>query len=84
MSRTHRTSRQRYLKRSERILAQHRSIKVGDLPSTAVILVDDVMTTGGTLREGMRALEDAGARCIIAVTLFSVEVSHQKVNFFAH
>ena len=34
----------------------------------ALILVDDVFTTGATLGAAARALESAGARCIMAVT----------------
>lgn len=36
-----------------------------------VIVVDDVITTGSTLREAIRALESAGARVIAAATLAS-------------
>jgi predicted amidophosphoribosyltransferase len=55
------------------MIAQRGSLKVKSLAYPSVVLIDDVMTTGGTLREGIRALEDAGAQQIIAVTLFRVE-----------
>jgi ComF family protein len=38
------------------------------LPSSTLILVDDVFTTGATLAEAAKALEQAGARRIYGVT----------------
>jgi ComF family protein len=38
------------------------------IPNSTLILVDDVFTTGATLAAAARALENAGARSIMAVT----------------
>jgi ComF family protein len=38
------------------------------IPHSTLILVDDVFTTGATLAEAARALEQAGARTIVGVT----------------
>ena len=38
-------------------------------PRTAIILIDDVTTTGATLVESRRALKDAGVKDIFAFTI---------------
>ena len=70
------TPSQRGLMRLDRAHAQTDSLSVGSARGTmlghVVILIDDVMTTGGTLREGARALHEAGARSVVGVTMFAV------------
>jgi predicted amidophosphoribosyltransferase len=39
-----------------------------EVGAKAALLVDDVMTTGATLREGVRALQMAGRPCVGAIT----------------
>lgn len=41
----------------------------GDLTDKKVILLDDVMTTGATVRECSRVLIKAGAKDVVVVTL---------------
>ena len=76
MRRVQMTPSQRGLMRLERAHAQSGSLSVelarGDVRGRVVILIDDVVTTGGTLREGARALLEAGARSVLGVTMFAV------------
>lgn len=67
-----RTTKQHTLKdRHTRLSNLHYTQEVvGTLPSSpSVILIDDVTTTGATLKESRRALMDAGVKHIIAFTI---------------
>jgi predicted amidophosphoribosyltransferase len=54
--------------RQANLAGRFRAFPRGAIPG-AVLLVDDVMTSGATLREAQRALEEAGCRPAAAVTL---------------
>lgn len=67
------TPRQRTLSRAERRVAQRDAFKVRRCESPQrVLLIDDVLTTGGTLLAGVEALRKAGASQVIGVTMFKV------------
>jgi predicted amidophosphoribosyltransferase len=72
---------QRGLTSSERIRNVSGSLRAS--PRAAgkrVIIVDDVVTTGATVSEAVRALEDAGAQVVCVVTVTRVERSHLKLS----
>lgn len=54
-----------------------------DLDNRPCILVDDVATTGSTLRESVRAVEDAGGRVVGAVVLASVRLPGKNCSMFS-
>jgi predicted amidophosphoribosyltransferase len=58
------------LERLQRVSGSMRASCVG-LPSTRAILVDDVLTTGATVREGIRALSDAHIDVVAIAVLAS-------------
>ncbi len=75
--RTRRTAPQERMTRAERLANQSDAIRVnparkGMLRGRRVLLVDDVMTTGATLSVAARALRDAGAQDVGALTLARV------------
>lgn len=76
LSRIRETPHQHQLSRAERMTAQRDSLQTTSLCAPCIVLVDDVMTTGGTLREGIRALKASGAQEIVIVTLFKVGSYH--------
>jgi predicted amidophosphoribosyltransferase len=63
-----RTADQRGLGREERATNVDHSLLAADAAARRVIVVDDVVTTGATLAEAVRALHEAGAVVLGAVT----------------
>ena len=64
-------SDQRTLGRADRERNVAGGMAARDVAGRAVIVLDDVVTTGATLREAARALTDAGARVVGAATVAS-------------
>lgn len=63
------TGDQRGLDRDERRRNVAGSLRATDVSGLRVLVVDDVLTTGATLREAARALRAAGAASVVAVTI---------------
>jgi predicted amidophosphoribosyltransferase len=57
--------------RRENVRGAFRTATTAGLRGRAVLLVDDVMTTGSTAHEAARALRDAGARAVAVAVLAS-------------
>lgn len=72
LKRTHRkpqTSLKRKSERVENMKGVFTAQKAEAVRNAHVILLDDVLTTGSTLREAKRALKDAGVRRVSAIAL---------------
>ncbi|WP_454261450.1 phosphoribosyltransferase family protein [Pseudoxanthomonas mexicana] len=65
------TADQRLLGRTERAANVSGSMRARGAAGAAVIVVDDVVTTGATLVEAARALRAGGARVLGAATVAS-------------
>ena len=66
------TKRQTTLKRSERLSNVKNSFGVLDAKNISgknIIIIDDVVTTGATLREAKKVLIHAGARKVLCVAI---------------
>lgn len=64
---------QRSLSREERLRNTSSSVQViGDVSGCSMLLVDDVITTGASIRASARALLDAGAKSVVACSLARV------------
>ncbi len=64
-----RTADQRGLDREERRRNVHASLVARDAAGLRVVVVDDVVTTGASLAEAVRALREGGADVVAAVTV---------------
>jgi ComF family protein len=65
-----RSSAQKHLDREQRARAREGSMRCRvDLTGRRVVVLDDVLTTGSTVQEARRALEEAGAEVVAAVCL---------------
>lgn len=65
-----RSSSQKRLDREQRARARLGSLRCRvDLTGRRVVVLDDVLTTGSTVQEARRALEEAGAEVVAAVCL---------------
>src|SRR5690606_16220178 len=68
LARTH-LEKQSKKSRSERIAGENVFRVMGDVQGKDVLLIDDIYTTGSTLRQAGKVLLDAGAKSISSLTL---------------
>lgn len=61
--------------RRENVVGAFVPARNADCRNRAVLLFDDVLTTGASMAEGVRVLREAGARCVLCA-VFGVTVSH--------
>jgi predicted amidophosphoribosyltransferase len=66
---TRRTGDQRGLGRDDRQRNVAASLVAKDAAGRRVVVIDDVVTTGASLSEAVRALRDGGAEVVAAVTV---------------
>jgi len=72
---------QRRLGRAERVHNVHGALRVRGRPEPgAVVVVDDVMTTGATIDEATRALSDRGMHVVGAVALAATPIHGRLIG----
>jgi predicted amidophosphoribosyltransferase len=74
---------QKSLARHDRLAARERFRARGDLAGRRFVLVDDVVTTGSTLADGVRAIRSAGGAVIAAVALAAPDLDTRRTPFGA-
>ncbi len=60
-------------KRRENLRNSFRVVRPGEVKGKRVLVIDDVFTTGATLRAAAEALKSAGASYVCALTLARVD-----------
>ena len=55
--------------RKANVLGVYEAVNTDKITDARILLMDDILTTGATLRECVRVLRDAGARSVLCATL---------------
>lgn len=62
------------------VLGVYEAVNAGQIENARILLVDDIATTGSTLRECARVLRDAGAQSVVCACVASATIeSHKKL-----
>ncbi len=78
MHRTRDTNTQTELTKEERAKNMQNAFHVNErLDGLRILLLDDVFTTGATLSDAARALKEAGAACVLAITVLYADPNRQ-------
>ena len=55
--------------RKANVLGAYEAVNIDAIKDAHILLIDDILTTGATLRECVRVLRDAGAQSVLCATL---------------
>lgn len=55
--------------RRANVLGVYEAVNIGQIADARILLIDDILTTGATLRECVRVLKEAGAKRVLCATL---------------